>query len=109
MKNVLRAIKFNQEPWSKTYVDSCIQFGGIESFPPWDYFDLRGLKHFELENFDTVNKYFELYQVFMYDFLCQNVPIFPMYILFTKITETFWSRDVTDIWVLAHFELKSYK
>ena len=38
MKNVLRAIKFNQEPWSKTYVDSCIQFGGIESFPPLGLF-----------------------------------------------------------------------
>ena len=29
-----------------------------------------------------------------------------MYILFTKGTETFWSRDVTNILVLAQFELK---
>ena len=34
---------------------------------------------------------------------------FPIYILLTKIIETFWSRDVTDIWVLAHFELKIHK
>ena len=26
-----------------------------------------------------------------------------------KITETFWSRDATDLWVLAHFELKLIK
>ena len=29
--------------------------------------------------------------------------------LFTKIIETFWSRDVADIGVLAHFESKIYK
>ena len=32
-----------------------------------------------------------------------------IYIYFTKIIEIFWSRDVTDIGVLAHFELKIYK
>ena len=42
----------------------------------------------------------------MYDFLCQNVLIFPIYILFKKRIETFWSRDVTNIWVLAHLELQ---
>ena len=45
----------------------------------------------------------------MYNFLCQNVLIFPMYILFTKRIETFWYRDVTNIWVLAHFEFKINK
>ena len=31
-------------------------------------------------------------------------------LLITKIiVETFWSRDVTDIWLLAHFELKIHK
>ena len=32
--------------------------------------------------------------------------------LFTKIIETFWSGDVTDvcyIWVLEHFEFKTRK
>ena len=32
-----------------------------------------------------------------------------MYILFTKRTKTFWSRDATNIWVLAHFEFKTHK
>ena len=45
----------------------------------------------------------------MHNFLCQNVLIFPMYILITKGIETFWSREVTKIWVLEHFELKIQK
>ena len=32
-----------------------------------------------------------------------------MYILSTKIIETFWHTDVTNVQVLAHFELKIYK
>ena len=31
------------------------------------------------------------------------------YILFTKIIEAFWFRDVTDIRVLTHFEQKIHK
>ena len=31
------------------------------------------------------------------------------YILFIKKDETFWSRDVIDICVLAHFEFKTHK
>ena len=42
----------------------------------------------------------------MYNLLCQNVLVFPIYILFTKIIETFFSREVTDIWVSAYFGLK---
>ena len=45
----------------------------------------------------------------MYDFLCYNVLIFLIYILFPKMIETFWSRDVTDIRVLAQFEFKAHK
>ena len=59
----------------------------------------------------------------MYNFLCQNVLIFPIYIhiyvyiyiyiyiyiLFTKIIKTVWSRDVTNILVLLHFVLKIHK
>ena len=37
------------------------------------------------------------------------VLIFPIYILFTKIIETFWLRDITDIWVLAQFEPKIHQ
>ena len=42
----------------------------------------------------------------MYNFMCQDALILRMYILFTKIIETFWSGDVTDIQVLTHFEPK---
>ena len=53
----------------------------------------------------------------MYNFLCQNLLIFPMYIyiyiyiyiLFTKIIKTVWSRDVTNILMLLHFVLKIHK
>ena len=45
----------------------------------------------------------------MYNFLYQTVLIFPIYALFTKIIETFWSRDVTDIQVSAHFKPKIRK
>ena len=45
----------------------------------------------------------------MYNFLCQNVLTLPMYILFTKRIEAFWSRDVTNIWVLVNFELIIHK
>ena len=45
----------------------------------------------------------------MYNFLCQTVLIFP---IFTKVTETFWSREVTDrfkyfqIYTLGHLPQK---
>ena len=42
----------------------------------------------------------------MYNFPHQTVLIFPIYILFTKIIETFWYIDVADIRVLAHFDAK---
>ena len=45
----------------------------------------------------------------MYDFLWQTALIFPVYILFTKIIKTYWSRDVIDIWILEKFELKIHK
>ena len=53
-----------------------------------------------------IHKDFELYEVLMYNFPSQTVLIFAVYISFRKIIETFWSRGVTDIWLLAHFELK---
>ena len=36
----------------------------------------------------------------MHNFLCQIVLNIFKYILFMKRIETFWSRDVIDIWVL---------
>ena len=40
---------------------------------------------------------FGLYQVFRYNFLCQTVLIFPIYLVFTKRIKIFWSRDITSI------------
>ena len=57
----------------------------------------------------TINKDFDLYQVFMYDLLRQTVLISPICLLFTKIIEKAWSRDVTHIWVLTHKDLISSK
>ena len=48
-----------------------------------------------------IHKDFELYQVFIYNFLCQNILIFS--ILFTERIETFWPRDISSIWGIRTF------
>ena len=45
----------------------------------------------------------------MHNFLSQIVINFFKYVLFINRTETFWSRDVIDIWVLVHFGFKTHK
>ena len=45
----------------------------------------------------------------MYNFLPQTALNIFKYILFIKIIEPFCPGDVTDIRVLAHFELKTHK
>ena len=45
----------------------------------------------------------------MYNLLCQIVSNIFGYVLFIKIIETFQPRNVIRIWVLTHFELKTYK
>ena len=45
----------------------------------------------------------------MYNFLCQILLNIFKYILFIEKIETFWSKDVIDIWVLPHFEFKTNK
>ena len=47
----------------------------------------------------------------MDNFLYKTVLIFStyIYILFAKIIKISWSRDVTDIRVLVHFESKIHK
>ena len=60
------------------------------------------LKHFGSKNhtrkIDKIRQDFELYQVFMYNYLCEIVPIFPMYILITKRINTFWSGGIGTFW-----------
>ena len=67
----------------------------------WGYRNILGPKSHTIE-IDKIYEDFELYQVFMYNFLCQNIQIFPLYILYTlyilvKLTN----------FVSKHFGLKS--
>ena len=78
----------------------------LKHFTHWDIFWSGGIETLWAKTWGK--KSFELYQVFMYNFLCKTVLIL-IYIFLTKFIETFWSRDVTDIWLLAHFEIKIYK
>ena len=43
-------------------------------------------------------KDFELYQLFMNNFLCQNVPILSLYILVTRKSDTFSSGTISTVW-----------
>ena len=56
---------------------------------------------------------FNLYQVFMYNFLDQNALILPNYVLFTRRMNTFWSRVLKNfgLGVLRYFgsNKKSHK
>ena len=58
-------------------------------------------------------KDFNLYQVFMYNFLDQNALILPNYVLFTRRMNTFWSRVLKNfgLGVLRYFgsNKKSHK
>ena len=80
---------------------SSLQIGGIKTFCPtghillWRYSDILDSKN-QTKKIAKTHKDFELYQIFMYNFQCQTVLIFPIYILFIKIIEAFWSRDVTS-------------
>ena len=44
------------------------------------------------------HKGFELYQVFMHDFLYQNILIFPLYILLTRCIGTIWYKNIDTFW-----------
>ena len=84
----------------------------IRTFYPRNIFGLRGIRifvHKKSKHNCWNSQDFELYQVFMYNFLSQNVPIFSIYILFTKRFETFWSRGISSIrcirtfWTISSF------
>ena len=52
----------------------------------------------DTKKMDKIHKNLGLYQVFMHNSLCQNVPIFPLYILLTRRIDTFWSMDIDKFW-----------
>ena len=65
------------------------------------------LPHFGPENQTRkIHKVFELYQIFMYNFLCQTVLIFLTY-LFTKRIDTFWSGGISSIRGISTFSVKN--
>ena len=78
-------------------------------------YNIGALKHFGPKKSDKKNCHihidFDLYYVFMYNFLCQTFLIFPIYIyiLFTKRINTLWSGGISSMQVLAHFEPTIHK
>ena len=59
----------------------------------WWYRDILGSKNCTKE-IGNIHKDFELYQLFMHNFLCQNVPILTLQILFTRRIDTFWCDGI---------------
>ena len=59
--------------------------GVLKHFALWDILNSKS----QTRKIVKMHKDFELSQVFIYNFPCQNVLIFPMYILFIKRIETF--------------------
>ena len=73
------------------------------------HFGLGGIRTFCAQKIQIkFIKFFELYQVFMCNFLCQTVLIFPIYIYFTKEFTPF-DMEVSVVYkVLAHSDPKIY-
>ena len=72
-------------------VNSCLVIAMVifclNCYVSWGYWDILGSRsHSRISN---IQENFELYEVFMHNFLCQNVPIFLLYILLTWRINTF--------------------
>ena len=63
----------------------------------WGYQDILGPKD-HTRKIDNIRNDFEVYQLFMHNFLYQTIPIFPLYLLPTKTIETFWSEGIHTFW-----------
>ena len=46
------------------------------------------------QKIDSIHKDFKLYQVFMHNFLCENVSILPLYKSLTKEIVISWSKGI---------------
>ena len=72
--------------------------GVLKHCTPWGVLGLGVLKHFGLKN-QTRKMYTlykdELYQVFMHNFLYQNVSIILLHIFLTRKINTFWSGGIS--------------
>ena len=60
----------------------------------WGYRDILGPKNYTRKTSNICKDFELLYQVFMHNFSCQNVPIFPFYIFLTRRIDTFLSEGI---------------
>ena len=89
---------------------SSIQLGDISTFCPYGYFCAWGISSFWLKNRqEKLLKFIKIMNHNKSSCIILVLNCFSSYILFLKRTETFRSRDVTDIWVLVHFEFQTHK
>ena len=79
-----------EQTWPQAFTLSKISvwFGGIGTVWTQKIKQKIGKTHIEIAP----------YQVFMQNFLCKNVPIFPLYIMLTRKTNTFGSNDIDKLW-----------
>lgn len=78
----------------------------------WTLYELGVSEHFEIKNYtreiNNIHKNFELYQTFMHNFFCQNIPIFSLYMSLTRKIETVRSESLEMFWS-GSFKTVSYK
>ena len=63
----------------------------VKQYGYWRYLDNFGQKN-HTRKISNICKGFELYWIFMHNFLYQNVLIIPLYILLSSRIDTFWSE-----------------
>ena len=92
------------------------KWGALKHFAPWDIFSFDIWRYWknlgsknQTDKISKIHKDFKLYQVFMYNFLWQTVLIFLMYILFTKRTEAFWFRNISNTQDIRTYCFKYFK
>ena len=89
---------------------SSIQLGDISTFCPYGYFCAWGISSFWLKNRqEKLLKFIKIMNHNKSSCIILVLNCFSSYILFLKRTETFRSRDVTDIRVLVNFEYQTHK
>ena len=74
--------------------DSSLPIEGIRKFCP---------KKIRQEKLTKFIKMFELYQVIMHNYLCQNVRIFLNYVLLIRKINTFWSGSIISVPIISMF------
>ena len=59
---------------------------------------LFGTENYTRKNWQYPQRFLKLYQLFMNNFLSQNVPISSLYILLTKRFDTLWCEGINTFW-----------